>query len=345
MAYAPDPAFQKSFTVFTSDPESMGAHLAQRMVALAADDPLLVTTGTDVVLFPGSGRPPRAESFRLTTRGFIELTAISHLGLAVAWIIRLRELGDTVWKTDAHRLLEQIDRVRGVNSERHWREDIAVAAFTGREAKIADLVDYSCAVTSDFLRRGLVDEGLLNFGHLRDHYLDPSGSAKIPVPIDDVMAATFALTFLDISHRMLTWLYAEALDWERLMIIISGQSGRPTAGLTWASNNMCHLLWQASGRRLPPERVFIAPHAPPLALSDLDDDRRAMEIETTFRHIWLRTRGSVELGRAMFEGYPAYRPSVEAAPFIDADTKTVDQMPAARYAAIVRIMGFVERWR
>ena len=219
--------------------------------------------------------------------------------------------------------------VRGVNSERHWREDIAVAAFTGREAKIADLVDYSCAVTSDFLRRGLVDEGLLNFGHLRDHYLDPSGSAKIPVPIDDVMAATFALTFLDISHRMLTWLYAEVLDWERWMIIISGQSGRPTAGLTWASNNMCHLLWQASGRRLPAERVFIAPHAPPLALSDLDNDRRAMEIETTFRHIWLRTRGSVELGRAMFEGYPAYRPSVEAGPFIDADTKTVDQMPAA----------------
>ena len=63
MAYAPDPAFQKLFTVFTSDPESMGAHLAQRIVALAADDPLLVMTGTDVVLFPGSGRLPRAESF------------------------------------------------------------------------------------------------------------------------------------------------------------------------------------------------------------------------------------------------------------------------------------------
>jgi hypothetical protein len=330
MAYAPDPAFQKLFTVFTSDPDSMGAHLARRMVALTADDPMLVTTGTDVVLFPGSGRAPRVENVRKTTRGFIELTAVSHLGLAVPWIIRLRELGDPVWKEDTNRLLVEMERVRGVNSERYWREHVAVAAYAGLEAKIADLVDYSCAVTANFLKRGLADEKLLNFHYLRDHYLDPHGSAEVPVPIDDMMAATFALTFLDIAHRILAWLHAEALDWDRLMIMISGQAGRSTAGLTWATHNMCHLLWQASGQRLSPERLYIAPHAPPLALSDLDDGKRAAEMEATYRRIWLRTRGSVELGREMFAGYPAYRPSVETAPFINADTETVDQMPAAR---------------
>jgi hypothetical protein len=330
MTYAPHPAFQQLFSIFTGDPDSMGVHLAQRMEARAADDPLLVATGTDVVLFPGGGRPACAESFRRSTRGFIEITAVSHLGLTVPWIMRLRELGDERWRMDANRIIAQMKEVRAVNSEAHWRDVVRVAAWTGLEAGITDLVDYSCAVTVDFLERGLQDEGRFTYAALREHYLDATGPGAIPVAINDMMAGTFGLAFLDIAHRILQWLGGQDLAWERMMVMISGRSGRPTAGLTWATNNMCHLLWQASARRLLPERVYIAPHAPSLMLSDLADEAHLATLESQFRRIWLQTRASVELGRLMFDGYPAYRPALHEAPIVDDATETIDGMPQVR---------------
>src|SRR5579871_1878021 len=92
MSYQPDPAFAGLFRAFTSDPESIGAHLSMQMAQRAARDPLIVSTGSDIVLFPGDGAAPRIESFRKSTRGFIELTAVSHLPLALAYLARMREL-------------------------------------------------------------------------------------------------------------------------------------------------------------------------------------------------------------------------------------------------------------
>jgi hypothetical protein len=144
MTYSPHTEFAKLYKIYTSDPDSMGQHLTGRMARLSDDDPLLVVTGSDVVLFPGSEKPPLVESFRQSTRGFIELASVSHLGTAVAWLVRLRELSDPVWRADAARLVDQIDRTRSINSEALWREEIAVPALAGYESKIADLIDYSC---------------------------------------------------------------------------------------------------------------------------------------------------------------------------------------------------------
>src|SRR5712672_4567617 len=112
MTYTPPGEYARLYKLYTSDPDSVGKHLTSRMAAASNDDPLLVITGSDAVLFPGSGKAPVVESFRKSTRGFIELASVSHLGTAVAWAVRLRELGDPVWRTDAARLIDQIDRTR-----------------------------------------------------------------------------------------------------------------------------------------------------------------------------------------------------------------------------------------
>src|SRR6266704_1411417 len=125
MTYSPHPEFAKLYKIYTSDPDSMGQHLTSRMASLTDGDPLLVITGSDAVLFPGSGRAPVVESFRKSTRGFIELASVSHLGTALAWLIRLHELGDPIWRRDAARLIEQIDRTRVINTEQSWRNEIA----------------------------------------------------------------------------------------------------------------------------------------------------------------------------------------------------------------------------
>jgi hypothetical protein len=315
---------------------------------LTADDPLLVVTGSDAVLFPGTGKRPVVESFRKSTRGFIELASVSHLGTAVAWLVRLRELADPVWRADAARLISQIDSTRRINSEELWREEIAVPALAGYESKIADLIDYSCAVTRAFLVDGLADESLMNFQHLRTHYLEPVGSAAVPVPINDMMVATFALAFLDIGHRMIRWMRGQVTDWARLMVMLSGRSGRPTAGLTWASNNMCHLLWKASDERLLPERVYIAPHAPSFVLADMHDEAQLRKLDAEFRAIWNSTRATVELARNMFEGFAAFETTMRPAPTVDVGGKmVVSEMPPLRspddrFTAITRLRLVME---
>jgi hypothetical protein len=202
-----------------------------------------------------------------------------------------------------------------------------VAAWAGMEGKIADLVDYSCDVTLDFLRRGLRDQARLSFDYLRQHFLDPVDSPDVPVPMNDMMAGTFGLVLLDRSHRIIGWLRDQEIHWERLMIIISGRAGRATAGLTWQTNSMCHLLWQASEHRLLPERLYIAPHAPSLVLENLRDDTSRAELEAQFRAIWFASRVTVELGRAMYEGYPAFRQVINNAPVIDGKTESLGELP------------------
>jgi hypothetical protein len=330
MAYGPRPEFRDLYSIFTSDSDSIGVHLNDARARHSADDPLLVTTGSDIILFPGAGRAPVTESFRRSTRGFIELTAISHLGVAVPYIIRMRDLGEPAWEEDAHRLIDRILKVRAVNDEAYWRDTVAVAAWSGMECKIADLVDYSCDVTLEFLRQGLRDHARLSFDYLRDHFLDPVDSPDVPVPMNDMMAGTFGLVLLDSSHRIIGWLRDQAIHWERLMIIISGRAGRATAGLTWQTNSMCHLLWQASEHKLLPERLYIAPHAPSLVLENLRDDISRAELEAQFRAIWFGSRVTVELGRAMFEGYPAFRQVINDAPVIDQRTQSLGELPAVR---------------
>ncbi|MDB6009100.1 MAG: hypothetical protein JWL65_1350 [Gammaproteobacteria bacterium] len=330
MAYSPHPEFRTLYSIFTPDADSIGGHLNSLKARLSSDDPLLVTTGSDIIIFPGSGREPLMESFRNSTRGFVELTSISHLGVAVPFIVRMRELGDPAWEAHAHRLIDQIVKVRAINTEAYWRDTVAVAAWAGMEPKITDLVDYSCAVTLDFLTRGLADQSRLTFDYLRNHYLDPVNDADVPVPINDMMAGTFGLVFLDIGHRIIGWLRNQDFDWQRLMVVVSGRAGRATAGLTWSTNSMCHLLWRASAGRLPPDRLYIAPHAPSLVLADLRDAAGRAALEAQFRQIWFSTRATVEVGREMFAGYPAFEPAINSAPVIDASTRSIGEMPAVR---------------
>jgi len=346
MAYAPHDDFRSLYDAYTGQ-GSTAQHLTKHMARLTERDPLLVVTGADFVFFPGGGRPPIVESFRHSTRGFVELTAVSHLAPCIAWLFRLRELGYAHWRDDAKRLMDRSEQVRSINDTEYWRREVAVEAYRGYESKIADMVDYACRVTSQFMQTCLANEGLMTFANLRHLYLDPTDSPAVPVPLNDVMVATFTLTFLDIAHRIIRWLRSQNFAWSKLMVLLSGQSGRPSAGLTWQTNNNCHLLWRASEERIPVENVQITPHGPTLALSDLRDPVRIAEIEGQFREIFLQLRANTDLAREMFEGYPAFAKSIEEPPVIQPTTKSLHAMPRLRspddrFTAITRLRFVME---
>ncbi|WEK02323.1 MAG: DUF5624 domain-containing protein [Candidatus Sphingomonas phytovorans] len=330
MRYETDPEFKKLYELFTSTQDSIGTHLQRQLGAVNADDPLLVATGSDLVFFPGSGRPPVTESFRLSTRGFFELTGVSHLGIAIPYLARLRETGCDGWERDARDLIAQCRTTRAANSGAYWRDTVAVEAWSGLEDKISDLVDYTCATTADYLEKALADPALFDFEYLQANLLEGDGPDALPVPFNDMMAATFALVFLDTGYRIINWLHAQDIRWDRLMVMISGRAGRPTAGVTWQTNSMCHLLYQTSARKLDPERLLIAPHAPSLALSELTGPEACARIEADYRQIWYSSRSSVEMSRLMWPDYPAYKKPVEAPPVVDPETRIVSEIPMVR---------------
>jgi hypothetical protein len=313
--------FERLFKVYTAAPDSIGAHLTDSLLARTAKNEMIVASGADIAVFPGNGRPPSIESFRLNTRGFIELAAISHLGMALAALIRMRQIDplNAPWRADALRLIERLRAVRALNNEELWRDQICVAAWSDKVGRIAALVDYACVVTTNYLERALADETWMSFEHLRENYLDGTGPDCPPIPFNHVMIATFCLTALDIGHRMSVWLRSKVQDWDRTMVLITGQSGRATAGLTWSTNNLCYLMYRASLRRLDPARVYIAPHAPPLANPE-GNPPVWNDLENQYRTLWANTRANVQLAALMFQSYPGFRPEPPHAQWSRAET-------------------------
>jgi hypothetical protein len=346
------------FATYTASPDSIGAHLAEAAVAAAGQDPLLVVTGTDLVLYPGGGATPRIEPYRLATRGFKELAGISHLGPAVATLARLRELagdpgdaGDAGgWRADAARLRDAATAARAASTPSLWRDQLAVRAFAGREEAIAAMIDYSCALTERFLSRALDDPGYLTMANVRRDFLaGPAVGGDLPVPFNRVMIATFYLTGMDIAHRLIGWLEAVGVDWPRAMVIFAGQAGRPTAGVTQESHSIAGVVRAVSGGRLAPERVFIAPHAPVLPPHDPagNDTTAASDLEPGYRRLWAGLRATSELAGGMFDGYPRFAVPATGQPVIGPGTTSVAGKPAVQgphdwFALVTRLRVVME---
>jgi hypothetical protein len=326
------PELVRLFHAYTASASSIGAHLGQLRARATARDPLIVATGTDLVLYPGDGAPPTVEPFRMSTRGFKELAAVSHLGPALASLAFMTELGESVlWHNDAEQLLAVTRAARAGSSEAVWRERIAVRAFAGREAAIASMVDYSCRLTEDVLERALAEPSYLSDANLRRDYLE--GPAEdLPVPFNRVMVATFFLVGVELAHRLISWFDDLQLPWERTMVIIAGRQGRPTAGVSEESNSVAGVVRAASRNRLPGERLLIAPHAPVFPMFDGSNLDAVYALEGAYREMWSSLAAISELGARMFDQYPGFRPEGIDRRHVDPDSRWVHQKPAIRGA-------------
>jgi hypothetical protein len=322
MPYQPDPAFAGLFRAFTGQSDSIGGELTRALMDASQGDPLLVSTASDIALFGGNGAPAQVESFRKSTRGFIELTAVSHVPLALAYVARLHAMNPagTAWRVRLESLVEHAARTRAANGEALWRDRVALDAFGGIEAKIAAMVERTLSFSIAYAGAALADPSRLDAEVLRRDYLERRDGPR-SASMNDVMFATFCLAYIDIAFRIGNWLREQRIDWRRAMVLVSGQSGRPTAGATWSSNNMCNLVWQASDKTLPAERLLVAPHAPGFSVAELPDAAGLAALEQTYRRLWCHTHASIDVSRSMFGG------QIGACAF---DPEVVSDMPPIR---------------
>jgi hypothetical protein len=329
------------FRIYTADPQSIGSALTRSAYRSRQQDPLIVATSFDIALYPGEGKAPQVEGFRVATRGFTELAGVSHLGPAVASLVSLRErAGDDGWRAQAQRLITAAQRARAVNTVDLWRDIIAVEAFRGREQRISQMYDYACAATVAYLRRALTDDSYLCRDSLQRDYLGsvPGGGAG-PALINEMMIATFFLVGLDNAYRLLRWFRTQHVDWDRAMVMVAGRQGRPTAGVTWNTSSVAAMLRGASEYRLPLERMYMAPHAPTFATPKDGDLSEVASLEEPLRQLWAALHAIQGLGDTMFPGYPRFTPGSVAAPDVSDPTVTeVSEMPLIQDADDFRAM-------
>jgi hypothetical protein len=324
------PELLQLFTTYTGGLGSIGANLAAQTARLTAGRPLVLATSSDFVLYPGNGAAPEVVGFRLGTRGFKELAGVSHLGPAVATLLRMRqnEPGSDLWRTEAQRLLQATAAARRANSAALWRDTISVVAWQGREEAIARLTGYACRVTERYLQRVLREPDTFTPQDLREQYLEATGSAVgATVPMNRMMIATFFLVGLDIAHRVIAWFDQRDTDWGQAMALIVGKQGRPTAGVTHSTSSVAAMLFGASRGRLPRERLYIAPHSPVAIGADPLDPAKAAPLEQPLRQLWCQIRAVSELGPLMYEGYPRYAVPDNPQPVLAPGTTEVAEMP------------------
>lgn len=324
------PEFMDLFKAYAGHDQSIGRDFRALASHSAASDPLIVATSTDIALYPGDG-PPSVLAFRKTTRGFNELAGVSHLGPAVGSLAVMRDHGVAAWRAHAQMLRDKIRAARAANSERLWTDLIAVEAYRGREAAIAALLDYGCALTDRVLAAAIDDETRFTSEFVRAAYLEATSDAiGATLPFNHVMIATFFLVGMDIAYRANQWLGRHGIDWSRAMVLVAGQQGRPTAGVTLSSNSIAQVMLAASNRRLELDRIYIAPHAPTFSAQAEGQLDAAIALEKPLRDLWSFTHAVQSLAGTMFEGYARYDPGSVGQPELKPGTSSLAEMPAIK---------------
>lgn len=335
MSFYENPELKALFAVYSDSKSSHRSSIADQLSVLAMKDeldaPLIVATATDIAVFPGSGAAPQVRGFRTNIPGFTELTAISHLGPALGTLVALAARGEVaLWQDGAERLREQLAEVRRANGPDLWSGPLRIAAFAGREACIAAMVDYACGLADAYLAKALAEPDYLTAASLRSDYLEVE-SAQFPVSGNRLMVATFGLYALDHVHGLIDWFDGVGVDWTRTLFAITGRQGRPTAGTTKGTTNLVRILRHISADRLPLSRVFVAPTMTGFDTPVDDDLGPVAAVEGAIRWQIARVMSSVEIAPLMYEGHPTFVEPPLLGPELVTGQTEVSEFPPVRH--------------
>jgi hypothetical protein len=275
-SYTTPKAFMDLFFDFTGSNESdypagqptLGQMLTQaemaKETALGPAGPLVLVFGSAIDIYDAASGARRGHTqFRADrSSGFYELTAISHIGPALAYLAEIKANGDMRWKTRFASLQTHVAQVRALNRQttNHWLDRLDPPAWRTHKAEIRNMIDYACARTLDYIStQGDGDNFTAN--SVNDDFFN-GATDRFPIPFRNIMIATFMLEVLRGASEAQATLGPLALDWSRAMVLISSRAGTNiSSGLTEGTNWLVLFLKAASGFTLPEERIKIVPYA------------------------------------------------------------------------------------
>ncbi len=275
--YTAPAEFMELFFDFTGSGEpgypagepTLGQMLTQSVVAReqaggAAPGPLVLVVGSDIYVYESAhGARLGQQRFRADrASGFYELTAISHIGPALAYLAQIKANGDARWQARLASLHTHVAQVRALNARAtdNWLDRLDQPAWSTRKAQIRNLVDYACARTLNYID-SLGDGERFTVAGVNDDFFNGT-SAQYPVPFVNVMIGTFMLDALRGASDVYDALASLKLDWRHAMVLVSSRAGsNVSAGLTEGTNWLVLFLKAVSGFTLPDDRIKIVPYA------------------------------------------------------------------------------------
>jgi len=229
-----------------------------------APGPLVLVVGSDIYVYdtPGGARLG-AERFRADrASGFYELTAISHIGPALAYLAQIKANGDARWQARLASLRTHTAQVRALNRRAtdNWLDRLNQPAWSAHKAQIRSMVDYACARTLSYID-SLGNGDRFTTAGVNDDFFNGT-SAEYPIPFVNVMIGTFMLEALRGAADVQGSLARLRLDWPHAMVLVSSRAGsNVSSGLTEGTNWLVLFLKAVSGFSLPDDRIKIVPYA------------------------------------------------------------------------------------
>ena len=273
--YTAPAEFMNLFFDFTGSEEpdypagqpTLGQMLTQAVAAKetsGAPGPLVLAVGSDIYVYDAStGARLSHDQFRADrASGFFELTAISHIGPALAYLAQIKANGDARWKARLASLQMHVAQVRALNQRatNNWLDLLNQPAWSAHKAQIRNMIDYACARTLSYIESLGNGDGFTAAG-VNDDFFN-GASAQYPIPFVNVMIGTFMLEALRGAADVHASLARLKLDWPHAMVLVSSRAGsNVSSGLTEGTNWLVLFLKAASGFTLPDDRIKIVPYA------------------------------------------------------------------------------------
>ena len=246
-----------------------------------ASDPLVLVMGSDIHVYDSrSGSRLVQQRFRADrASGFYEMTAISHIGPALAYLAQVKANGDARWKERLASLQAHVAQVRTLNRRTadNWLDRLNQPAWNAHKAEIRNMIDYACGRTLDYVE-SLGDGEALTVAGVNADFFNGT-SPRHPIPFSNVMVGTFMLEAMRGAVDVHGALSRLNLDWPHAMVLVSSRAGtNVSSGLTEGTNWLVFFLKAVSGLTLPDDRIKIVPYAEErpsvgqahLAAADLD---------------------------------------------------------------------------
>lgn len=278
-SYRTIPAFMDLFEIFPrgEGAGTIGSALASAVPSGAGTEGMVSATGALVLVneygvFVYDGKT-RAKITGLTTRGdpasgFYEMTALSHVGPAVAYLAALNEAKSTEWQPLLAKLLERVRAAREANRQpvngAYWVKQVDAPAWQSHSDAIDRMIDYGLWMAGDYLvkvQKG--DPADFTRANVGARFYEGGDTAYV-IPFNNVMIATFMLVALNSTDRlrMMVESAGDAIDWKNARVVVHMPIGTNYgAGLTLGTNQLAAGLLTVADGALPRENVLIAPYA------------------------------------------------------------------------------------
>ena len=273
-SYTAPAEFMNLFFDFTGSEEpdypagqpTLGQMVTQsaKEAAGGAPGPLVLVVGSDIYVYDTAGGARLgAQRFRADrASGFYELTAISHIGPALAYLAQIKANGDARWQARLASLRTHTAQVRALNRRAtdNWLDRLNQPAWSAHKAQIRSMVDYACARTLSYID-SLGNGDRFTTAGVNDDFFNGT-SAEYPIPFVNVMIGTFMLEALRGAADVQGSLARLKLDWPHAMVLVSSRAGsNVSSGLTEGTNWLVLFLKAVSGFSLPDDRIKIVPYA------------------------------------------------------------------------------------